>query len=83
MGYPVLRQIYGEQGDLAVLLGASVTLWFNLLSWPVGVRLYDKNGESFWRSLLKPGVVATLLGLALFLTSPSRQPAQYPSSQIW
>lgn len=82
MGYPVLRQIYGEQGDLAVLLGASVTLWFNLLSWPVGVRLYDKNGESFWRSLLKPGVVATLLGLALFLTSAVKIIPQPAASAI-
>ena len=72
MGFPVLRQIYGAQGELAVLLGASVTLWFNLLSWPVGVRLYAKNGESFLRSLLKPGVIATVLGLIIFLTSASR-----------
>lgn len=69
MGYPVLRQIYGELGDLAVLLGASVTLWFNLLSWTVGVRLYNSDGESFWRSLLKPGVIATVIGLICFLTS--------------
>ena len=72
MGFPVLRQIYGDQGDLAVLLGASVTLWFNLLSWPVGVRLYNRSGESFWRSLLKPGVIATVIGLIVFLTSASR-----------
>lgn len=69
MGFPVLRQIFGAQGDLAVLLGSSVTLWFNILSWTTGVRLYSKERQGFWRALLKPGVIGTVIGLILFLTS--------------
>nr|WP_122012019.1 AEC family transporter [Maliibacterium massiliense] len=68
MGYPLLRALYGPVG---VLFGAMYAGAFNLFCWTVGLRIFGIRGKSWKDSLkkvlLNPNVVATMLGLALFM----------------
>lgn len=70
MGLPILKSIFGEQGDVAVMYATGVIVCHNVLTWTVGVRLISpqERGKGF-KSFINPGVMACVIGVLLFVTS--------------
>jgi len=70
MGLPILKSIYGPDGDLAVMYATGVIACHNVLTWTVGVRLIcpSEKGKGF-KSFVNPGIIACLSGILLFVTS--------------
>ncbi len=70
MGLPILKSIFGEQGDVAVMFATGVIVCHNILTWTIGVRLISpaERGKGF-KSFINPGVIACLIGVVLFVTS--------------
>lgn len=69
MGYPVLDVAFGKTG---VFYGAVFNLPFNVLVWSYGVWLLNRHGsgqKELSRNMFNPGLVAVLLGFALFAFS--------------
>lgn len=66
IGYPILQSVLGETG---VLLGAMYVLMFNLFAYSVGTGMFtgQAKAKDMLKSLLNPGILCTVLGLALFL----------------
>lgn len=71
MGIPLIQGVYGDDG---VFLQTAYITMFNLLSWTHGYMLM-KGGKftlkEFGKSLLSPSIIATVVGLALFLLNIS------------
>jgi predicted permease len=68
MGYPVIESIYGKTGLFyTVVFNIPFTVFF----WTVGVMLFTdkKDLKSTVKMVINPGIVATLIGLTLFLFS--------------
>lgn len=72
MGYPVLEVVFGKE---ALFYGAIYNLPFNLLVFTVGIVLLKTGSNTpykvTWKTFVNPGVVAVMIGFALFLTSTS------------
>lgn len=71
MGYPVIAAVFGKLG---VFYTSVFNLTFGLMVWTLGVWIYQRgtNEGKFnfrWRSLMTPGIVATVVGFILFLIS--------------
>lgn len=64
MGFPVLTAAFGED---KLIYGVLYMAMFNLLSWSVGVMLFDRRGFSAKRLLSTPSLVASFLGLLCFV----------------
>ncbi len=66
MGYPVVELIIGNEG---VFYSAVFNIWFNVLTWTVGVRIMSREaGFSTRRAFLNPGMISVCIGLILFFT---------------
>lgn len=69
MGYPVLGALLGEE---AIFYVAIYNICFNILVFTLGIKLLklgNNQSKSFdYKSLLSPGIVATFIGLLLFIT---------------
>lgn len=65
MAIPLLTAVLGDDG---VFFGASYLAIFNICYWTHGVCLYtgDRKSLSLKKAFLNPGVIGTLLSLALF-----------------
>ncbi|WP_292598933.1 AEC family transporter [Mesotoga sp. UBA6090] len=71
MGYPVVELIIGKEG---VFYSAVFNIWFNVLTWTVGVRIMSrKAGSSTRKAFLNPGIISVCIGLVLFF-SPLKLP---------
>lgn len=67
MGFPLADAVYGDTG---VFYASCFNLLYNLLVFSYGVMILDKGGRGVdLRKLINPGLVATVIGLAFFLTS--------------
>lgn len=71
MGYPVIAAVYGKLG---IFYTSVFNLTFGLVVWTLGVWIYQSKADegkfSFrWRSLMTPGIIATVVGFVLFLSS--------------
>lgn len=71
LGYPIMNVLYGEMG---VFYSAVFNIWFNVLTWTIGVSIMAKGKLSVRKILINPGLLSTLFGLLLFLT-PLRLPS--------
>lgn len=68
LGFPVLNAIFGE--GVGVFYGTFYCIMFNLLNFTYGIHLLRRGrGEKprWYKAILNPGVLSTLIGLALFL----------------
>ncbi|MEN3009124.1 AEC family transporter [Pseudothermotoga sp.] len=65
LGYPVSAILFGSIG---VFYSAVFNIWFNLLTWTLGVSIMSRRRLSLSKILLNPGLISTLLGLLIFLT---------------
>ncbi|MDD4826000.1 MULTISPECIES: AEC family transporter [unclassified Mesotoga] len=66
MGYPVVELIIGKEG---VFYSAVFNIWFNVLTWTVGVRIMSREaGSSTRKAFLNPGMISVFIGLILFFT---------------
>lgn len=65
LGYPVSAILFGSIG---VFYTAVFNIWFNLLTWTLGVSIMSRRKLSLSKILLNPGLISTLLGLLIFLT---------------
>lgn len=79
MGLPVLKSIFGAQGDIAVLYATGVIVCHNVLTWTLGVRMLTPKGEKggVRKVLLNPGVIACAIGILLFVTSAADYMPQF------
>lgn len=66
LGYPIMSIAFGEIG---VFYAAFFNIWFNILTWTLGVKLMSKDRVSITKLLLNPGLLATLLGVVIFFLS--------------
>jgi malate permease and related proteins len=67
MGFPLADAVYGDTG---VFYASCFNLLYNLLVFSYGVMLLDKGGKGVdLLKLINPGLVATVIGLAFFMTS--------------
>lgn len=66
MGYPVLQSVLGDTG---VLLGSMYVLMFNLFAFSVGIGMFTGQArlKQMLKSMINPGIIATVGGLLLFL----------------
>ena len=72
MGYPVVELIIGKEG---VFYSAVFNIWFNVLTWTVGVRIMSHEASlPRKKALLNPGMISVFVGLVLFFT-PLRLPS--------
>lgn len=70
MGFPVLKAIFGPDGDLAVLYATMYTVSFNVLMWTLGVGIFTGRGKmNLRRALINPGTVPTFFALLIFIFS--------------
>jgi len=66
MGYPVVELIIGNEG---VFYSAVFNIWFNVLTWTVGVRIMSREADTSTRkAFLNPGMISVCIGLVLFFT---------------
>ena len=66
MGYPVVELIIGKEG---VFYSAVFNIWFNVLTWTVGVRIMSHEASlPRKKALLNPGMISVFVGLVLFFT---------------
>ena len=63
MGYPVMTAAFGA-GNL--IYGVLYVAAFNVLSWSVGVVMFDRSALDLRRLLKIPTLIASMLGIALF-----------------
>ncbi len=67
MGFPLADAVYGDTG---IFYASCFNLLYNLLVFSYGVMLLGKGGKEVdLRKLINPGLVATVIGLAFFMTS--------------
>ena len=68
MGYHVVELVYGKTG---VFYAAIFNLWFQLLTWTLGIYLMCRTGRKkpSYRIIANPGVLAILTGFFLFAFS--------------
>lgn len=64
VGLPIIKAVYGNTG---VLYLAAFLVGFNLVTWTVGVFLFNGVSLKSLRSLLNPGFLAAIAGTLLFL----------------
>ena len=68
LGFPVLNAIFGE--GIGVFYGTFYCIMFNILNFTYGIALLRrKRGEKpkWYRAVINPGVLSTLIGLLLYL----------------
>lgn len=68
MGYPVLEGLFGKIG---IFYGAIFNIPFNIFMLSVGVMIYTgkKDLKTLKGVLMHPGIIATLIGLIMFIFS--------------
>lgn len=68
MGIPLANELFGTEGVFYITVFHSV---FTILVWTHGVYLItgDKKDMSFKKVILNPSIIATLLGVVLFLVN--------------
>lgn len=68
LGFPVLNAIFGE--GAGVFYGTFYCIMFNVLNFTYGIHLLRRGrGEKpkWYRAILNPGVLSTIVGLAIYL----------------
>lgn len=68
MGLPVLEGLFGKQG---VFYGSIYNAVFNISVWTNGIMIFTGNKASgtLKRALINPGIIAVIMGMAIFLFS--------------
>lgn len=64
MGFPVLISAFGEE---KLIYGIIYVAIFNVLLWSVGVLIFDKHALSLKKIVTVPTLLASVLGVILFL----------------
>lgn len=70
LGYPIMNAIYG---DVGIFYSAVFNIWFNVLTWTLGVSILARGRLNVRSMFINPGLLSTLFGLFIFLT-PLRLP---------
>ena len=64
MGFPVVNAIYGSEG---VFYAAVFNMFYIFLMFSYGIAILQKGApKTVWKSLLNPGLIATIVGFAMF-----------------
>lgn len=65
MGFPVINAVYGSVG---VFYAAVFNMFYTFLMFSYGVAILQKGvSKTAWKSLLNPGLIATVIGFILFV----------------
>lgn len=64
VGMPIIKAVYGDTG---ILYLAAFLIGFNLVTWTIGVFLFNGVSIHSLRSVLNPGFISAIIGTALFL----------------
>ncbi|KAF2958356.1 transporter [Thermotoga sp. Ku-13t] len=65
LGYPIMNAIYG---DIGIFYSAVFNIWFNVLTWTLGVGIMARGRLNVRNTFINPGLLSTLFGLFIFLT---------------
>lgn len=63
MGYPVIEAALGATG---LMHSIGFNCAYTIVTWTVGVRLFSGKQKGAWKQLLNPGLIASLISVALF-----------------
>lgn len=64
MGFPVVNAIYGSEG---VFYAAVFNMFYIFLMFSYGIAILQKGSiKAVWKSLLNPGLIATMIGFLMF-----------------
>lgn len=64
MGFPVVNAIYGSVG---VFYAAVFNMFYIFLMFSYGIAILQKGAlKTVWKSLINPGLIATIIGFAMF-----------------
>lgn len=68
MGYPVLESLFGKMG---IFYGAIFNIPFNIFMFSVGIMIYTgkKDFKTLKEVIVNPSIIATFLGLLMFIFS--------------
>jgi predicted permease len=67
MGFPVASAIYE---DVGIFYASCFNMFYNLLMFSYGIMILgDKNSKIDFKKFINPGLIATIIGFILFLTS--------------
>ncbi|MEJ5230105.1 MAG: AEC family transporter [Pseudothermotoga sp.] len=66
LGYPIANIAFG---DIGVFYTAFFNIWFQILTWTLGVKLMSKEKIRFTKLILNPGLLATSFGVMIFFFS--------------
>jgi len=67
MGFPVAEAVYGDTG---IFYASCFNMFYNLLMFSYGIMVLDKGRRGIdMKKLVNPGLVATVIGFAFFITS--------------
>lgn len=85
IGYPVLKSIFGD--NLGIFYGSFYTMFFNLYVWIYGVVILERGNNGvkkidIKKSVLNAGVVASVIGIFLFVTGIRLPSAVYDSAKL-
>lgn len=83
MGFPVVEAVLGPE---ALFHLAMYNIPFNFLAFSIGAWLIAKDGRRpfriSWKIFINPGVLATVVGFVLFLSSVSLPPTIYKTLKM-
>jgi predicted permease len=85
LGYPVLKVIFGD--GPGVFYGAFYAMFFNIFIWTYGIYLITKKnggkpGIQLKKIFLNAGMIASVLGIIIFLTGIKLPGVLYDSSKL-
>lgn len=85
IGYPVLKSIFGD--NLGIFYGSFYTMFFNLYVWTYGVVILERGNDGvkkmdLKKSVLNAGVVASVIGIFLFVTGIRLPSAVYNAAKL-
>lgn len=63
VGYPIIEAVYGAEG---VIYLSAFLMAFNMVLWTIGVMIFGGGKKNFFKNLLNPGLIASVLGMLLF-----------------
>ena len=64
VGYPIIEAVYGAEG---VIYLSAFLMAFNMVLWTIGVIIFGGGKKNFFKDLMNPGFIASVVGLLLFI----------------
>ena len=88
MAYPLIRAMYGDNGDMGIVYAIFFNIANDAILWTVGVYLFNKHKATSWKEnlshLINPNIIAFLGGFVIIGLKQFFHIDQYPMySKAW